>query len=414
MKKRNITETTAAMKKTYSLFSLLLLSNISAQAADWPHWRGPDFNGHSKETEWSTDWPGGEPKLAWKANVHTGFSSVAIADGSVYTLGNRDNLETIWCFDATTGQEKWKHEYECPLDPKFFEGGPTSTPTVDGGNVYTLSRSGHAFCLDATNGKLVWSRNVSKEDGMAAPTWGFSGSPLVLGNAVVLNVGAGGMALDKASGEILWKSDPSESGYSTPLPVERDGKSLVLMASAKGWIAVDPTDGKQLWNQRWITKYDVNAADPIVVGNSVFISSGYGKGSALLEWAGKEAPKIVWENKNLRSQMNPAVLVDGYLYGIDDNAGDKNELRCLELTTGKIMWSQKGIGTGGIIVANGKLIVLSARGELIVAPVSPKGFEPVARAQVLGGKCWTVPVLANGRVYCRNAKGDLVCVDLRK
>jgi len=112
--------------------------------------------------------------------------------------------------------------------------------------------------------------------------------------------------------------------------------------------------------------------------------------------------------------MNPAVLVDGHLYGVDDDSGDKNDLRCLELATGKIKWSQKGIGTGGIIVADGKLIVLTARGELIVAPVSPEGFEPVARAQVNGGKCWTVPVLANGLFYSRNAKGDLVCADLRK
>jgi len=249
------------------LASLLLLAPGVGRAVDWPHWRGPDFNGHSPETAWGTDWPGGEPKILWKANVQTGFSSLAVADGRVFTLGNEDNRETVWCLDALTGEVKWKHTYDCPLEPKFFEGGPTSTPTVDGGKVYTLSRSGHVFCLAAANGKVAWARDVAKEDGMPAPTWGFSGSPLVLGNKLILNVGAGGMALDKANGKVLWKSEAAECGYSTPLPVERDGKSLVLMAASKAWIAVDPADGRQVWSQRWVTKYDVNAADPIVAGN---------------------------------------------------------------------------------------------------------------------------------------------------
>ena len=170
--------------------------------------------------------------------------------------------------------------------------------------------------------------------------------------------------------------------------------------------------GKPLWSLRWLTRYGVNAADPVLSGDQVFLSSGYNKGCTLLQ-LGDGAPKEIWRNKNMRNQFNSSVLLDGFLYGIDGDTTGTATLRCVELKTGKVRWSQEGVGSGSLMAADGKLIVLSERGELMVGPASPKGFTPSAQAKVLDGKCWTVPVLANGRIYCRNAAGDLVCVDVR-
>ena len=402
-----------------NLFPLAVLALFFAvqalPAADWPRWRGPDLNGSSKEAGWNPEFPGGEPRIAWKARVGTGFSSVSVADGRLFTIGNEEGAETVWCLDAKTGKEVWKHEYECPLDPKFFEGGPTSTPTIDGNKVFTLSRRGQLFAFDAAKGDVRWEKNIAGDNEMPIPGWGFSSSPVVLGDKLLLNIGATGMAVDKGSGEVIWKSEPEEPGYSSAVTMKRGGKIVALLGCKKSWSAIDATTGELLWSHRWLTRYGVNAADPIVRGDQVLVSSGYGKGCVLLEWpSDADEPDVVWQNKELRTQMNPAVLVDGHVFGTDGDAGNRNALKCLEFATGEVKWSVDNIGTGGVTVADGKLIVLSARGELIIAPATAEKFAPIARAQVLGGKCWTVPVLANARIYCRNAAGDLVCVDVSK
>ena len=165
---------------------------------------------------------------------------------------------------------------------------------------------------------------------------------------------------------------------------------------------------------KWLTQYGVNAADPIPVGENVFISSGYGKGAALFKPVSGGEPTVVWKSKVLRTQLNPGVLVGKYIYGVDGDTTDKASLKCIEAETGTEKWAVANFGSGGVIVADGKLIAINGTGELMVAPVSPEAFRPASRAQVLGGKTWTAPTLANGLVYCRNSRGDLVAVDLRK
>jgi outer membrane protein assembly factor BamB len=222
------------------------------------------------------------------------------------------------------------------------------------------------------------------------------------------------MAVAKKTGKTVWASAKKDAGYSTPLPLERGGKWEVLIANGEAYLAVDPSNGKELWRMKWLTQYGVNAADPIPVGDRIFVSSGYGKGAALFKPVAGEEPQVIWKSKVLRTQLNPPVLVGNYLYGADGDTADKAPLKCVEAETGTEKWKVPGFGSGAVSVADGKLIALSATGELIVAPASPDGFKPTARAQVLGGKCWTVPVLANGLVYCRNSRGDIVAVDLRK
>jgi outer membrane protein assembly factor BamB len=385
---------------------LLGFSVFSANAIDWYRWRGPDLNGISKEAGWLTTWPKEGPKQLWKASVGIGFSSMSVSDGRVYTMGNEKDIETVFCFDANTGELRWKHSYACPIDPHVYEGGPNATPTVDGKMVYTFSRKGHVFAFDAETGKVVWSKNVHDELGLKIPEWGLSGSVLVEGNLLIVNAGVAGTALDKTSGKVVWTSGRGSAGYSTPVPFDQGSQRAVALFSTTALEAVTVADGKLLWQFPWKTRYGVNAADPVINGNKIFISSGYDEGCALVQ-AGGNKPAVLWQNKNMRNHFNSSVLIQGNIYGFDDS-----DLKCLDWSTGSVKWSEPGLGKGSLMAADGKLIVLGEQGTLIVAEASPAGFKPIAHAQVLGGKCWTTPVLSNGKIYCRNARGDLVCVDV--
>ena len=269
------------------------------------------------------------------------------------------------------------------------------------------------FCFNAADGKVIWNKNVQAETKARVPDWGFTGAPLVLGDKLILNIGEAGLALDKKSGNVLWQSATRSAGYSTPLPFKQGGDVRVVMGNEQAYVAVNPADGKEAWRIKWLTQYGVNAADPIVDGNRILLSSGYGKGAGLFELGGAE-PKEIWKSKVIRTQMNPAVLHQGHLYGVDGDTTEKASLKCVDFATGAEKWKHANFGSGGVIIADGKLIALSGTGELLVAPASPESFKPTARAQVLGGKCWTAPVLANGFIYMRNSRGDVVAVDVRK
>lgn len=384
-------------------------------AADWPRWRGPDLNGISKETGWTTQFPASGPKVLWKANVGTGFSSIAVANGRAYSMGNKADTDTVYCFDAETGKVLWRHAYPCELLDKYYEGGPGSTPTVDGDRVYTFSKTGELFCLDATGGKVIWSKNLARELGAKLPTWALAGSVLVEGDRLLLNLGDAGTAVDKQTGKVLWTSGKGPAGYATPVPFGSGDDRAVAIFGEKHVCAVRVQDGKELWRHPWKTSYEVNGADPIVLdarGERVFISSGYNRGCALLRIADGK-PAVLWENKNMRNQFNPSVRIDGHIYGIDDDAGKNNtSLKCVDLETGAVRWSEP-TRFGSLLAADGKLIVLNERGLLMIVEAAPGAAKVLARAQVLGGKCWTTPALANGRIYCRNAAGDLVCLDVK-
>jgi len=397
-----------------ALFVSAAVLSQAAFADDWPQWRGPDRNGISQEKNWLDHWPTDGPRIAWKASVGLGFSSIIVFGGKAVTVGHSEGKDTLFCFDAVSGQEIWKHSYPSELGDKFFPGGTTGSATFADGSVYWLSRWGDLFCLNAADGKVQWQRQIQKETDVPVPTWGFTGAPTVHQNLLILNVGEAGLAVDRKTGKTVWESAKTEAGYSTPLPVKRAGRMETLIGNGKGYVSVDPLTGKEFWRMKWLTQYGVNAADPIPVEDRVFISTGYGKGAALINPKGDGEPEVIWKSKVLRTQLNPGILLGKYIYGEDGDTGDKGSLKCIEAETGVEKWAQKGFGTGGITIASGKLIALSAQGELMVAPATPDGFTPTAQAQILGGQSWTAPVLANGLVYCRNSKGEIAVVDLRQ
>ncbi|MHC4616906.1 MAG: outer membrane protein assembly factor BamB family protein [Planctomycetota bacterium] len=378
-----------------------------ARAADWPNWRGPNHNGISDERGWAAAWPKNGPAILWRKSVGAGFSSISVSSGRVYTMGNIDNQDILYCLEPDTGKEIWKKSYECPLLDKSHEGGPAATPTVEGQAVYTFSKKGDVYRFDAAGGNVIWHRNVTDELGAKQPSWYFAGSPLVLENMVILNAGTQGIALNKTDGKLIWRNGREPPGYATPVPFSSNGERSVLIFGAKALACLAATTGKPLWRYRWKTPWDENIADPIVSGETVFISSGIGTGCALLKIQGDKVDEI-WRNKNMKNHLNCSILWQGYFYGFDED-----QVKCLDFENGRVMWSQPGLGKGSLMAADGKLIILSEKGKLVIAEASPTGYKQLAGVQILKGKCWTVPVLANGRIYARNASGDLVCVDLR-
>ena len=380
----------------------------SLRAADWPQWRGPDRNGISSE-KISAVWPAEGPKVLWQASVGTGFSSLAVSQGRVYTMGNTSNQDTIWCFDANTGKPLWHHSYAAQLGPQWYEGGPGSTPTVNGGRVFTISKWGDVFCLDAATGAVLWQRDL-RQDGLKPNRWGFAGSPLIRGNAVILNAGSAGIALDRETGRVVWSTGTNAAGYASPTTFDSGGGASVLIFAAKHLVALDPQSGRELWRQLWETSWDTNNSDPLTYGEHIFISS-FSRGCGLLSVQNGK-PSLIYTNALMHSHLSPGILLGEYLYAFNGEAKQETDLRCLHVPTGELKWSRKDPAFGSLLIADGKLIVLSDKGKLLLAEASPAAFNPLARAKVLNGVCWTPPALANGQLYVRNAKGEVRCLAL--
>lgn len=386
----------------------------------WPQYLGPDRDGVCKETGWLTAWPKAGLEFLWKKSIGVGFASMAVVDGRVYAMGHKidagqenekekTGVDSVFCFDTESGNEIWHYSYACKTIDNLHEGGPAATPAVADGIVYTFSKEGHLFALDALTGEVKWSKKVTDEYGAKVPTWGFAGSPLILGDAVIIDAGIM-LAFKRSNGELLWKSDVDYgSAYASPVPFAWQNKTSIATLPECGLVILNADDGKEIVKYEWKTAYGVNAGAPIVSGNRIFISTGYNAGCTVVELQDDGTLKEVWKSKIIRNHMDRSTLWNGYLYGIDEDI-----LRCVDWNTGKEAWSHKGFGKGTQIVADGRLIVLSDRGELAIAKAAPEGFEEMGRIQALGGKCWTKPVLSGSKLFCRNAQGDLVCLDVSR
>ena len=401
------------MKKTSIILHFLLCSPLFS--ADWPNWLGPTKDGVSTETNWGN----GLDNLQWKEKVGVGFSSVVVANGRLFTMGHdgqkRGGNETVYCLDAKTGKPIWTDSYNAPLVDYLHEGGPCATPTVDGNAVYAISKHGLLNAYQASTGKKVWSKDMMAVSGMRkVPEWGFAGSPYVMGNLLLIEAGAT-FALNKQTGDIIWKSKDYRPAYGSPISFKSGENTHVAVLKTDGLVILDAQDGKTLAFEKWETNYRTNASTPIIKGDKIFISTGYRRGCALFQWNGKSLRKI-YENKILSTHMNHAILVGDYLYGFDGNvhmAGPK-DFACIQFSTGKEQWrvTDRGLQVGSLIVAGDRMLMLGQRGECVIAKVNPNRFEVLNREQIIGGKTWTMPVLANGLFYARNAKGDLFCTKL--
>ena len=383
----------------------MALTTGMACAADWPQWRGPNRDGISAEKGWVAQ----NPKLLWKANVGTGCSSFSVVGDQVFTMGNDQDTGSVYCIDAKNGKIVWQHSYPSPLEPMMFEGGQCSTPTVDGDSVFAVGRQGQFFCLNKATGAVVWSKNFLTDFTVKMAKWGYAGSPLVLGNKVLIEVGGTGssaVAFDKANGKVIWQAGDEAQSYGSPYPFTQGDKLCVAFFNTFGLVVREALDGKEVLRYRWKTEHDINPTTPIVADGKIFIASGYGHGAALLP-LGMADPTPLWETKQMRNHMNSCVLWQGNLYGFDDST-----LTCMEFATGTVKWQQKSLGKGALILADGKLILQAEDGSLAIAEASQEAYKEISRTPAISKRSWVHPVLANGRIFCRNNNGEVACFDV--
>lgn len=381
----------------------------AALAADWPQFRGPNRDGVSRETGLLKSWPAGGPKVLWKTPVGEGFSHVVVAGNRLITLYGQGGSEHAVALDAATGKQLWK----VAIDRKYTSdmgNGPRSTPTVDGNMVYVLSANAKLAALNVANGKTVWEHDL--QDGFDAkiPGWGASTSPLVEGNLLLVDVGGSGgkslVAFDKKTGKTVWASQSDKAGYSAPIAVTVGNVRQVIFFTGTSVVAVAPANGKVFWRVPWRTDWDVNAAAPIFVApDKLFISSGYGVGATLFRLKAGGPPEEIWKSRGMKNQFSSSVLHKGVIYGFDDTT-----FKAIDAATGKDRWRQRGFGHGSLILADGHLAVLSDRGKLALVEATPDAYKEKGSVDILSGKCWTAPTLANGKLYVRNEE-QLVALD---
>jgi len=381
-------------------------------AADWPQFRGPNRDGISPEAAVLKSWPASGPKVLWKVPIGEGYSQVVSAKGRLFTFSGQGSDEIAAALDAATGKQIWRVR----IDNKYEDGqgnGPRSTPTVDGDLVYVLSPRGKLAALKTANGQVAWQHDLRAEYGANPPQWGVSTSPLVEGKLLVVNVGGAGnksiIAFDKKNGKPVWTSQNDAAGYSAPIAITVRGVRQIIVFTADAIVSVSPKNGKLFWRTPWKTDYDVNAATPVFFPpDKLFVSSGYGTGSTLFQIRvadGGATAVEVWKSRGMKNQFSSSVLHDGILYGFDDKT-----FKAIDAATGNERWKQRGFGHGSLILAGGHLIVLSDDGKLALVEATPEEYRELGSAQVLKGKCWTSPSLADGRLYVRNEE-QLIAFD---
>lgn len=390
-----------------------VVDTTSEPTGQWPHWRGPHEDGRSRETGLLDTFPAEGPQKLWSQPIGIGYSSMAVANARVFAMGHVRGEDVVSCLDAKSGQRLWTHKYKAELVDNLHQGGPGATPTYADGDLYTLSREGHLLCLNAETGKPKWLVHARNDLGLKRPEWGFTSSPYVLGKLVIVDLGRV-VAVDRRTGRVAWQSSEQfPPGYGSAVSFEYQGRTFLAVLNNKALVLVNPTNGKVEGEYGWETQYQTTAATPIIKKDTIFISSGYGRGCALLKLAPGKIEKV-YENKNMANHFNNSVLYQGKLYGISGNTHTRSQCRltCIDHATGERHWFERGFGAGSLLIADDKLIVLSDRGELVLAKASPESYQELARGQVLDGECWTVPVLAGGRLYARNTAGTLVCVQM--
>ncbi len=407
--------------------SLAAASGASAPARaaeraeiDWPQFLGPARNGVSDQVVVSTFSPGGPPVL-WKHDVGAGFSGVAVASGKLILFHRLADREVVECLDPKSGASVWKGDYATAYSDDFgFDEGPRATPTIDGGSVFTFGAEGALSAWNLADGKQIWSLDTKKQFGSRKGYFGRACSPLVEGNAVIVNIGglngAGIVALDRASGRPLWSATEDEASYSSPVAATVAGKREALVFTRAGLVGLDPADGRLQFRFPWRARIaaSVNAAAPIVIGDKVFLSASYGTGAVLLQFKSPTSVEKVWSSDEaLSNHYATSAQSGGFLYGFHGRQEEGPAFRCVELQTGKVRWSDEGLGAGTVMIAGHQLLVLTEHGRLMLAPDTPDTFKPTASAQILSGESRAYPALAGGLLYARD-KEKLVCVDLRK
>jgi outer membrane protein assembly factor BamB len=398
---------------------IVLLVASPASAADWPQFLGPTRNGVSTETGLVALWDKNGPPVLWSVPVGEGYGAPVIVGDRLILFHRQGDEEVVECLHAVMGATRWKHAYATRYRDDFGKGdGPRSTPTVADGRVYTLGPDGQLTCLELATGKKVWDRPLNDDYQVPRGFFGVATSPLVEGDLVLVNVGgrdAGIVALAKDTGKEVWKATNHEASYASPVAATIDGVRYVFFFTREGFVALDPKTGHIYFKEHFRSRMNasVNAASPVVAGNLVLFTASYGTGAILLR-VKKDGFEEVWRRDDvLSSHYNTPIVHEGFLYGSDGRQESGARLRCIDLATAKVRWTREDFGCTSMLLADGKLILLTEAGDLVLAQPTPEAYRELARATVLSGPCRAELALANGRLYGRDNK-KLVCWDVRK
>lgn len=391
------------------LLGFLLPSSLAAE--DWPQFRGPERDGVSREGGLAPAWPEAGPPVVWRRSLGSGFSGIATSGGRLFTLFAEDEKEYLAAFASTDGTELWRR----PVGDLFteqFGDGPRSTPAVVDGVVYALGARGTLMAVAAEDGRPVWSVDVVERFGGEIPRRGFAGSPLVDGDLVLLEIGGGEgegvAALDRASGATRWTALDGKAGYVSPIAVTLGGeRQYVFVSTIEEEIVSLRPDGTVRWRHPWPAG---TIATPLFVPpDGIFVSTSNDIGAVLVrvrEEGGAVKVEEAWRSRVMKNHFSSSVLYGEHIYGFDNGT-----LKCVVAATGEQCWALRGLGKGSLIAADGRLIVLGDRGQLVLAEATPEEFRELSRFQALGGKSWTAPALAGGRLYLRDLE-EMVCLRL--
>jgi len=416
------TENLSGLQENIASPVLPLVALRESGEADWPCWRGDKGDAKSAVTGIIKDWSGGLEQV-WEVNYlcqgegSATWSAPVIRGDRVIVCGRVEGNDIVFCLNATDGTQVWRNFRDSPATSNHGCG-MRATPCIDGDRVYTFGRSGDLVCWSLDDGKIVWRRNV-KNRGGKEPKWGHSSSPLVVGEHVLVQGGgtARAIAYDKLSGEVVWKSGQGDAGYAPIVPVTLSDTAGYLVFHGKGLAAVTADTGMELWNAVWETPYGVNATTPLVEGDQVFITSGYKTGGRLLKVSYDDC-EILWTTKSIAAHHSDGYILDGHIYGYSGlSMQNKGSFKCLELAGGAEKWSTNKMGWGTCTYVDGHLMCLDIKGNLFLMKPDPEKFVKVAELRkALGdvkGPVWTLPVIANDKLYLR-CKQRLVCYSLKE
>ena len=390
-------------------------STETIDTVDWPEFRGPHRDGTVLDVVIDTNWQAHPPKEIWRRQVGPGWSSFVVAGHLLFTQEQRGDSEVIACYDADTGAQKWIHQSPVRFWESVAGPGPRATPTLKDGRLFAVGGTGLVHCLNPSTGAVIWQRDLEQDAGRKPLMWGFSSSPLVVGDKVIIYAGGaddkGVIAYDTHSGEPRWKVPAGDHSYSSPQLATIAGHDYVLMLTNTGLSAIDPANGTTAWTYEW--KYSgYRAVQPLVVdASSVLLGTGMGTGTRRVDVTVSDKGQQMkdrWTTLEMKPDFNDYVAHKGSLYGFDHNI-----FACIDLESGKRLWKKGRYGNGQVLLLPeaDQLLVLTETGEVVVLRANPKNLEELARTKVLNDKTWNHPVLVRNRLYVRNCE-EAVCLEL--
>ena len=382
-------------------------------AGSWIDYRGPARDGVYRQGAVAAAWPAGGPRRLWKQPVGEGHASFVVARGVAYTIEQRRSREVVAAYDVATGRERWTNGWDALFSEAMGGDGPRATPTYADGILYALGAAGELRALRADTGTVVWRTNILQDAGAENLQWGMSASPLIVDGKVIVQPGGRGasiVAYHVSSGRIAWKALDDMQAYVSPMLVTLAGRRQIVTITGNRAIGVS-VDGGLLWSYPWPTDNAINIAQPIVIGPSrLFLSSGYGKGAAAIELI-PDGDQLrvtkLWEHTRMKNKLSSSVLLDGYVYGLDEGI-----LSCVEAATGQVKWKNGRYGHGQLLLAGDRLLITTETGELALVHATPDRLDELAQVPGIEGRTWNVPALENGILLVRNAS-EMAAFDVR-